>query len=82
MPRRGIAVSEVRIIPVEYSDVITSTPSTAMISWPNSKKAPSEAYVVSIPALFTGLLWRLLAIPKPAMAATPTLTMNSAAIVQ
>ena len=34
MPRRGIAVSEVRIIPVEYSDVIAIAPSTAMISWP------------------------------------------------
>ena len=34
VPRRGIAVSEVRIIPVEYSEVITIAPSTAMISWP------------------------------------------------
>ncbi len=33
-PRRGIAVSEVRIIPVEYSEVIVMAPSTAMISWP------------------------------------------------
>src|SRR5215471_6635416 len=81
-PRRGCAVSEVRIIPVEYSEVIASAPSTAMMSWPNSKKAMSDACVASIPALFCGLLWMLLAMPKPAMAATPTLTMNSAAIVQ
>src|SRR6516164_8858237 len=76
VPRRGIAVSEVRIIPVEYSDVIVSAPSTAMISWPNSKKPPSEACVASIPALFAGLLCRLFAIAKPAM------TMTIAAIVQ
>ena len=82
MPRRGIAVSEVRIIPVEYSDVMTIAPSTAMISWPSSKKAISDACVASVPALFHGLLWRLDAMPKPAMAAMPTLTMNSAAIVQ
>src|SRR5215469_1442441 len=82
VPRRGIAVSEVRIIPVEYSDVIVSAPSTAMISWPSSKKPPSEACVASIPALFAGLLWRLFAIAKPAMAAKPTLTMTIAAIVQ
>jgi len=82
VPRRGIAVSDVRIIPVEYSDVITSAPRTAMMSWPISKKAISDACVASVPALFHGLLWRLFAMPKPAMAATPTLTMNSAAIVQ
>src|SRR6516162_11046220 len=82
VPRRGIAVSEVRIIPVEYSDVIVSAPSTAMISWPNSKKAPSEACVASVLALFHGLLCRLDAMAKPAMAAKPTLTMTIAAIVQ
>src|SRR5215470_9667794 len=81
-PRRGCAVSEVRIIPVEYSEVITSAPSTAMMSWPNSKKAISDACVASIPALFCGLLWMLFAMAKPAMAAMPTLTTNSAAIVQ
>src|SRR6516162_4343746 len=81
-PRRGCAVSEVRIIPVEYSDVIASAPSTAMMSYPNSKKAISDACVASIPALFCGLLWMLFAMAKPAMAATPTLTMNIAAIVQ
>ena len=32
--RRGIAVSEVRIIPVEYSAVIVIAPSTTMTSWP------------------------------------------------
>ena len=71
-----------RIIPVEYSEVIVSAPSTAMMSWPISKKAISDACVASVPALFHGLLWRLDAMPKPAMAAMPTLTMNSAAIVQ
>ena len=36
VPRRGIAVSEVLIIPVEYSEVIVSAPSTMMISCPMS----------------------------------------------
>ena len=34
VPRRGCTVSEVRIMPVEYSEVIVSAPSTAMTSWP------------------------------------------------
>ena len=33
VPRRGCAVSEVRIIPVEYSEVMVSAPSTTMMSW-------------------------------------------------
>ena len=82
MPRRGIAVSEVRIIPVEYSDVMLIAPITAMISWPSSKKAIRDAWVASIPALFCGLLWMLDAMPNPAMAEMPTLTMISDAIVQ
>jgi hypothetical protein len=82
VPRLGITVSEVRIIPVEYSDVILMAPITAMISWPSSKKAISDAWVASIPALFCGLLWMLDATPNPAMAAMPTLTMIRAASVQ
>ena len=35
-PRRGITASEVRIIPVEYSEVITSAPRTTMISSPSA----------------------------------------------
>src|ERR1035441_1316716 len=34
VPRRGIAVSDVRIMPVAYSDVMVTAPSTAMTSWP------------------------------------------------
>jgi hypothetical protein len=33
-PRRGITASDVLIMPVEYSEVITSAPSTTMISSP------------------------------------------------
>jgi hypothetical protein len=43
-PRRGIAVSEVRIIPVEYSDVIVCAPSAAMTSW--LKYRPSRLRLV------------------------------------
>ena len=35
-PRRGITASDVRIIPVEYSEVMTSAPSTTMISSPSA----------------------------------------------
>ena len=82
MPRRGIAVSEVRIIPVEYSDVMTMAPITAMISWPMKRKGVRMLCVPSVPALFHGWLWMLFAMPKPMRAAMPTPTMNSAAIVQ
>ena len=34
VPRRGSTVSEVLIMPVEYSEVMVSAPSTAMTSWP------------------------------------------------
>src|ERR1051326_7865606 len=82
VPRLGITVSEVRIIPVEYSDVMLMAPITAIISWPSSKKAISDAWVASVPGLFCGLLWMLFAMPNPAMAAMPTLTMIRAARVQ
>src|SRR5690242_16708441 len=38
-PRRGWTASEVRIIPVEYSEVIVSAPSAAMTSWPTYRPA-------------------------------------------
>ena len=40
-PRRGITVSDVRIIPVEYSDVIDSVPRTTITSWP-SRASPTR----------------------------------------
>ena len=33
VPRRGCTDSDVRIIPVEYSEVMVSAPRTAMTSW-------------------------------------------------
>ncbi len=48
-----------RIIPVEYSEVITIAPMTAMISWPMKKSAPSEVWVASNRALLPGLLAKL-----------------------
>ena len=38
--RRGTASSEARITPVEYSVAISSTPRTAMVSWPRPMPAP------------------------------------------
>ena len=83
MPRRGCAVSEVRIIPVEYSEVITSAPITAMISWPISKNGDQRAWVASKPALLAGLCLKSAAAAGPVMAAPmPMATTSSAASVQ
>ena len=38
--RRGTASSDARMTPVEYSLVMTSTPRTQMVSWPNSSPDP------------------------------------------
>ena len=67
---------------MEYSEVITIAPSTAMISWPISKNAPSEAWVASNPALLPGLLTILDAVPAVIATSRPTETMNSAPRVQ
>ena len=45
--RRGIAISEVRIIPVEYSAVSTSAPSTTMTSWPRTNIPVRLSWVAS-----------------------------------
>ena len=39
VPRRGCTISELRIIPVEYSEVMVSAPSTVMMSWPRIRPA-------------------------------------------
>ena len=49
-PRRGIEVSEVRIIPVEYSAVMTIAPSTIKTSDPSSVNAVCDRRVASKPA--------------------------------
>ena len=46
-PRRGSTVSDVRIIPVEYSEVMTSVPSTTTISWP-SRASPATLSWVAV----------------------------------
>ena len=48
--RLGITVSEVRIIPVEYSEVIDSTPRTTMTSWPSRASPRTLDWVGSKPA--------------------------------
>jgi hypothetical protein len=81
-PRRGWAVSEVRIIPVEYSEVITIAPRIAIMSWPISKNAPSEAWVASNPATFHGWLLNWAAWPAVIAASMPMETTSSAVSVQ
>ena len=49
-PRLGITVSDVRIIPVEYSDVMVSVPRTTMTSWPRSASPTTLDWVGSKPA--------------------------------
>ncbi len=46
--RRGTASSDERIAPVEYSLLITITPSTHMASWPSPNPAPNSTAVGSV----------------------------------
>jgi len=46
--RFGTASSEARIAPVEYSLLITITPSTQMASWPRPSPAPKMTAVGSV----------------------------------
>ena len=78
VPRRGMAVSDVRIIPVAYSEVMVSAPSTAMTSWP--KYRPNRLRWVgskSGPSWFA--LW---AAPALASAPKPTVMTTRASSVQ
>ena len=78
VPRRGIAVSDVRIIPVAYSEVMVSTPSTAMTSWP--KYRPNELrWVGSKPGPSCFTLW---AAPALASAPKPIVMTTRASSVQ
>jgi hypothetical protein len=72
----------VRIIPVEYSEVITIAPMTAMISWPSSKNAPSEVWVASNAILLAGWTLKFAAVPAAIATPRPTETTNSAPRVQ
>src|SRR6516162_9935042 len=82
-PRRGCAVSEVRIIPVEYSEVIASAPITAITSCPSWKNANRLTCVASKVALSPGDICDQLAATPPLIAAPmPTLTTIIASIVQ
>ena len=49
-PRLGITASDVRIMPVPYSDVITMAPRTTMTSWPISPSPTRLVCVGSNPA--------------------------------
>ena len=62
--------------------MITIAPITAMISWPSSKNAPSEAWVASNPALLPGLLAMFAPVPAVIAMLRPTETTNSAPRVQ
>src|SRR6516225_344241 len=48
--RLGITVSDVRIMPVEYSEVIASVPSTTITSWPSRASPTMLDWLGSKPA--------------------------------
>ena len=67
---------------MEYSEVITIAPMTAMISWPMKKSAPSEVWVASNRALLPGLSAKLEPAAQLIKTPRPTETRNSAPSVQ
>src|SRR5690242_13334426 len=80
--RRGIAVSEVLIIPVEYSEVITIAPSTTMTSWPRKKSPAMLTWVASKVARSDAEVCdQLAATPAEMAAPIPTLITNSTSSV-
>ena len=81
--RLGIAVSEVLIIPVEYSAVSTIAPSTTMTSWPRKKSPAMLAWVASKVARSEGdVCDQLAAVPALIAAPIPTPTTSSTSSVQ
>jgi hypothetical protein len=78
-PRRGCTDSVVRIIPVEYSEVMVSAPRTAITSWPRYRPA-RLCWVESKVPLLISLACD--AAPALARAPMPTQTATRASRVQ
>src|SRR5262249_20775381 len=70
--RAGTDVNVVRIAPVEYSDVTTSTPSTAIASCPKATPAMATFVGSSVARSAALILSRLLVVPHEASIAKPT----------
>ena len=82
MARRGIAVSEVLIIPVEYSEVSTIAPNTTMTSWPRKNSPATLTWVASKVARSDAEVCdQLAATPAQMAAPIPTLTTTSTSSV-
>src|SRR5512142_1096213 len=80
--RLGIAVSDVLIIPVEYSAVSTSAPSTTMTSWPRKNSPAMLTWVASKVARSAAVVWdQLAATPAEMAAPIPMLITNSTSSV-
>src|SRR5690242_17073091 len=80
--RLGIAVSDVLIIPVEYSAVSTIAPSTTMTSWPRKKSPAMLTWVASKVARSEALVCdQLDATPAEMAAPIPTLITTSTSSV-
>src|SRR5579859_6821892 len=82
-PRRGMTVSDVLIIPVEYSDVMISAPSTTMMSWPRNTRPNRLFWTGSNVALSEAdRLLQCDLVTAAISAPSPTLTTTSASSVQ
>src|SRR5690349_20353629 len=56
-PRRGSTASEVRIMPVEYSEVLASVPSTTTTHWPSRARPATLDCVGSRKTRACGGVW-------------------------
>src|ERR1700728_2881923 len=79
---RGTASSEARIAPVEYSLLITITPSTQMASWPRPNPAPNSTAVGSVSSVtwlgWLPALFQVLAMTAAISALNPIATITNA----
>src|SRR6185437_5966157 len=85
--RRGTASSEARMTPVPYSVVISSTPSTQMVSWPRLMPAPmmkltGSAEIVASLVTWLGPEFQLAEISDVSSTSKPTVTATNAISVQ
>src|SRR5438105_10803424 len=81
--RRGIAQSDVRIIPVEYSEVNVIAPSTTMTSWPRKNSPARLVWVASKVAWSPGDIWfQCDAVAAEIAPPRPMLTASSTSSVQ
>src|SRR4051812_10844182 len=80
--RRGTATRVERMPPVEYSDVMSMTPSTATASWPNVSPARLTPAGSKVALSTASTSDHVDAVPQQTRAENPTVTANRAESVQ